>query len=116
MSDGGKGSRNGSLRSSYVAPAEKKTMISVGNVGDYESVHRDARSAVNHAALKDGTTLSTEMRSAAHWLTRPIDCGYLLAFSRTEYNSENVRFLMAMENFKDHMDMDRQAWTTETWQ
>ena len=117
-SQNGRTSQNGSLRSAYIAPPAKKSTITVGNVqDDYESVHRDARTAINRTALKlDSSEISAELRSVSHWLTKPIDCGYLLAFSRTEYNSENVRFLMAMENFKDHMDMDPHAWSSDTWQ
>ena len=117
MTDRKEGSQNSSLRSSYVPPPTNKSGITVGNVEDYESVHRDRRTTINHEALKqDFSKLDKELRLASHWLAKPIECGYLLAFSRTEYNSENVRFLMAMENFKDHMDTDQQAWSSDTWQ
>jgi hypothetical protein len=55
-----------------------------------------------------------EERHSQYWLENPIHCGFLLAFSISQYNSENVKFLMALINFKDHLSMET-AWAKESW-
>ena len=55
-------------------------------------------------------------RRAQFWIEKPIHCGYIHAFSMSEYNSENVKFLMAIVDFQEHLDLDPSAWTGGTWQ
>ena len=56
-----------------------------------------------------------EERHAQYWLDNPIHCGFLLAFSISQYNSENVKFLMALINFKDHLSVETHAFGKESW-
>ena len=55
-------------------------------------------------------------RRAQFWIEKPIHCGYIHAFSMSEYNSENVKFLMAIVDFQEHLDLDSTAWNNGTWQ
>ena len=55
-------------------------------------------------------------RRAQFWIEKPIHCGYIHAFSMSEYNSENVKFLMAIVDFQEHLDLDSTSWTNGSWQ
>ena len=44
-----------------------------------------------------------EIREADFWIDNPIRCGYLHAFCEFEYNSENIKFLIAIDQFRDNL-------------
>ncbi len=37
----------------------------------------------------------------ANWIENPLHCGYLLSFCSHEYSSENVRYLIEVDKFRD---------------
>ena len=56
----------------------------------------------------------------SYWIGKPIHAGYLLSFSVREHSSENIRFLIAVEEFRNHLGADPAAWDGvrdgESWQ
>lgn len=43
-------------------------------------------------------------------LIDPIKSGYLLAFSESEYNAENIRYLIEIDKFRDYLSLDKISW------
>lgn len=43
-------------------------------------------------------------------LENPISCGYLYTFCISEYNSESIRYILAVDEFKDIMKRDYGCW------
>jgi hypothetical protein len=48
-------------------------------------------------------------------LKNPIYCGYLLAFSRSQYCAENVSFVIAINKFKASLRADPTLWKGSSW-
>ena len=44
----------------------------------------------------------------------PICCSYLLKFCRSEYNAENLEFLLEVDEFRDTFAVDVDVWL-DTW-
>lgn len=50
-------------------------------------------------------------------LCDPIKCGYLLAFCKTQFSSENIEYLLEVDFFRDYFESDPTAWEkgTKKW-
>jgi len=48
------------------------------------------------------------------WIRAPIECGYLCAYSESQFSSENVKFVMAVELYKDLYENDSKSWPTSS--
>ena len=49
-------------------------------------------------------------QQVAHWISLPIHAGYLLSYAVSEHSSENIRFLIAVDEYRDHLSADMAAW------
>jgi hypothetical protein len=59
----------------------------------------------------------TDPTKVKYWISRPLEVGFLKAFSFGEHNSENISFIMEIATLKDHMDVDKYAWSQcKGWQ
>jgi len=120
-----------SLRSAYIklltpealALAQEKSgkilSFHSSDGGDKRSKRSSAKASINLPFSEfDAEAAAQKLleRRAQFWIEKPIHCGYIHAFSMSEYNSENVKFLMAIVDFQEHLDLDPTAWTGGTWQ
>lgn len=51
-----------------------------------------------------------EVNSIEHFIHQPINCGFLFAFCESEFCSENIKFAMEIDRFRDYMAIDFEAW------
>lgn len=43
-------------------------------------------------------------------IRNPLKCSYLLEFCESEYSGESMKFIVAVEKFKDSLSVDAEAW------
>jgi hypothetical protein len=53
----------------------------------------------NQGVIYDSITIE-------HFIHQPINCGFLFAFCESEYCSENIKFAIAIDKFRDYLASD----------
>mmetsp|Transcript_27848 Transcript_27848/g.28100 ORF Transcript_27848/g.28100 Transcript_27848/m.28100 type:complete len:361 (+) Transcript_27848:54-1136(+) len=54
---------------------------------------------------------ATDKDAIEYIIESPLRCGFLLAFCRSQYNVENLSFLIAVMRFKDMLAIDKSVWS-----
>lgn len=67
---------------------------------------------VHHTFTSIHSARALGMDRADTWIRSPIECGYLCAYSESQFSSENIKFLMAVEAYKDLYEYDVKSWPT----
>ena len=83
----------------------------------YESGHT-IRQGIASSVDKDDTVYERELSAAIHYsnidtlVSNPLCCGYLLQFCEAQHNSENVRFYLEVDEYRDMYaaDKDKNLW------
>ena len=86
----------------------------IGDLTPNGRLHRTVKECKVFTADADNADLVEEQR-VQYWIENAVYCGYLHAFSISEYNSENIKFLMAVEEFRDHLAADISIWEDKSW-
>lgn len=61
------------------------------------------------------TALTPEEKQLDALIHVPLQCGFLLAFCESQFNAENVKFIMTVDDFKAHLNIDKTSWRTNDW-
>lgn len=79
----------------------------------YESGLTMRHGAVSICGDKEDTVMEHEQHMALKYsdiesiISNPICCGYLLQFCEAQHNSENVRFFLEVDEFRDMFAVDK---------
>lgn len=80
----------------------------------YESGHTVRQGNVNSSGDKDETTVEREPSAMMYYanmdilVSNPLCCGYLLQFCEAQHNSENVRFYLEVDEYRDMFAPDKE--------
>jgi hypothetical protein len=53
--------------------------------------------------VEDSVVEEKYQQTLDYWINNPIQCGYLRAFCESEYNAENIAFVMDVDAFRDNL-------------
>ena len=100
-----------SFRNPFKAPVAPE--LSPSPSQDFDHMRRASRSQTEtSSSLISQFSLSGGMKNETEfWIDHPILCGYLLAFCESQYNAENINFIMEIDRFRDLMSADKQSWS-----
>ena len=64
------------------------------------------------SSLRSKSVSSEESKSSGRadnvfsdWIDQPLECGFLRLFAEYEFSSENINFLIAIDDFRDKLGM-----------
>jgi hypothetical protein len=53
-----------------------------------------------------------EKETIVELISNPLKCGYLLAFCESEYSTENIRYVLEIDRFRDSLAIDKDSWSS----
>ena len=116
-------SESASLRSVSIGRRSLVHMQSESALGSQRIAGSGENSVRDNGGMRDAPGHMAEARlkmirrnhnSIENLIGNPICCGYLLKFCQSQFNSENLNFLLEVDEFRDTFGIDIDVWL-DTW-